>query len=104
VYVSENHIDAWFGGRRVGLEFHEDKTPGAELCLSFIGECLLDDLEIRDIDAGTPPDVRRYRAAIESIEPSKRVGRHILTHLKSPRPWKQVVVEFLHGESVEGKE
>ena len=104
-FVGDGFIDYWCENQRTSLGLYtlEPETPNY-LLLVARGKQRIDSFSIREIEAAELPDVSKFLAAVEKIEPSKRVGKVLLPEFKSSRPPQPALVEFMSTTEAESKE
>jgi RNA polymerase sigma-70 factor, ECF subfamily len=103
-YVTDCSVDKWVGKARNTLYFTPKQTSSSTVGICLIGHQRIDELTIREIPASEVPDFSPYRAAVEKIEPAKRVGIVALSELKSSATGKPITVKFLPPDSVNSSE
>jgi hypothetical protein len=94
-YISDSFMASWTNGELQlfsAFELKGNSRLGLAMCM--LGRHRIYDLTIQEIAAAEIPDVRSYLAALEKIEPSKRVGRVIVPELQSNHPQDPVFIGF----------
>ena len=104
IYLGPAFSDHWIENQRSKLSVHELKDH-AKLYLILRGRHRIDNFTVQEIRKNELPDVREYLAALEKIEPAKRVGRVVLPELKSQRPPDPVCIDFnVQADAPESKQ
>ena len=93
VFITAATVDRWHGNQRLALETIVP-ADGAQLLLWANAPQRIDDLEITSITAAEVPDVSKYLAYIDGIEPARRVGRVILPHAPSANKSEPLIIDF----------
>lgn len=85
--------------QRLTLFFFEG-LGAARANISVLGRGQIDDLEIAGLEPSEFPKVDEFRAVLDKISPSKRVGQVPAPDLKSVKPPEPAYIEFLVPEQV----
>jgi hypothetical protein len=97
IYLSDSFTACWSDSQFIRFSAYKLKKIGT-LGLTLRGPHRLARMTIQEIDAAALPDVRAYMAALEKIEPGKRVGRVLVPELKSQNPPDPVSIDFFAME------